>query len=87
MFKNVLVYRISPGWKQSVQSMEKGLQAARFVPCDKSAERSFGWAEPRGQAHGPLVEAVGGSVVLDETYRGGARFVVELPVASSLGLS
>lgn len=64
MFKNVLVYRISPGWKQSVQSMEKGLQAARFVPCDKSAERSFGWAEPRGQAHGPLVEAVGGQCIL-----------------------
>jgi signal transduction histidine kinase len=29
-----------------------------------------------------LVEAVGGSVVLDETYRGGARFLVELPIAA-----
>lgn len=64
MFKNVLVYRISPGWKQSVQSMEAGLQTARFVPCGKSAERSFGWTEPRGQAHGPLVEAVGGQCIL-----------------------
>jgi len=29
-----------------------------------------------------LVEAVGGSVVLDESYRNGARFVVELPVVT-----
>lgn len=64
MFKNVLVYRIVPGWKQSAQSMEKGLQAAPFVPCDKSAERSFGWVEPRGQAHGPLLEAVAGQLIL-----------------------
>jgi signal transduction histidine kinase len=28
-----------------------------------------------------LVEAVGGTIVLDESYLEGARFVVELPVA------
>ncbi len=44
--------------------MEAGLQAARFVPCDASMERSFGWVEPRGQAHGPLLEVVGGQRIL-----------------------
>lgn len=40
------------------------MQAARFVPCDASMERSFGWVEPRGQAHGPLLEVVGGQRIL-----------------------
>ena len=64
MFKNLLMYRITPGWKQSAESMEAGLQAARFVPCDASMERSMGWVEPRGQAHGPLLEVVGGQRIL-----------------------
>jgi recombination associated protein RdgC len=64
VFKNLLVYRITPGWKQSAETMEAGLQAARFVPCDMSAERSFGWVEPRGQEHGPLLEVVSGQCIL-----------------------
>ena len=64
MFKNLLVYRITPGWKQAADAMEAGLQAARFVPCGASVERSFGWVEPRGQDHGPLVEVVGGQRIL-----------------------
>ena len=64
LFKNILVYRITPAWQQSMDSMEAGLQAARFVPCGASMERSMGWVEPRGQAHGPLVESVGGQTIL-----------------------
>jgi recombination associated protein RdgC len=64
VFKNLLVYRITPAWEQSAERMEAGLQAARFVPCDASMERSFGWVEPRGQAHGPLLEVVGGQRIL-----------------------
>ncbi len=64
MFKNVIVYRIGPGWSASVAQMEQGLQAARFVECGASQEKSLGWIEPRGEAHGPLVEAVGGQLML-----------------------
>lgn len=64
MFKNVIVYRIGPGWSASVAQMEQGLQAARFVECGASQEKSLGWVEPRGEAHGPLVEAVGGQLML-----------------------
>ena len=64
MFKNVIVYRIGPGWSASVAQMEAGLQSARFVECAASQEKSLGWVEPRGEALGPLVEAVGGQLML-----------------------
>jgi recombination associated protein RdgC len=44
--------------------MEEGLDGARFVACGASQEKSIGWTEPRGEAHGPLVESVGGQLIL-----------------------
>lgn len=64
MFKNVIMYRVGPGWSASIAQMEEGLDGARFVPCGASQEKSIGWVEPRGEAHGPLVEAVGGQLIL-----------------------
>jgi recombination associated protein RdgC len=64
VFKNVIVYRIGPGWSASVAQMEDGLEGARFVACGASQEKSMGWVEPRGEAHGPLVESVGGQLIL-----------------------
>ncbi|OOG53390.1 recombination-associated protein RdgC [Polaromonas sp. C04] len=64
MFKNVIVYRIGPGWSLPVAQMEAALEPARFVACGASQEQSAGWVEPRGEAHGPLVEAVGGQLLL-----------------------
>ena len=64
MFKNIIVYRIGAGWSATVAQMEKGLEADRFVECGASQEKSVGWVEPRGEAHGPLVEAVGGQLIL-----------------------
>ncbi|QDL39905.1 recombination-associated protein RdgC [Rhodoferax sediminis] len=64
MFKNVIVYRIGPGWSAQVAQMEAALEPARFVACGASQEQSAGWVEPRGEAHGPLVEAVGGQLLL-----------------------
>lgn len=64
VFKNVIMYRVGPGWSASVAQMEEGLDGARFVPCGASQEKSIGWVEPRGEAHGPLAEAVGGQLIL-----------------------
>ncbi len=64
MFKNVIMYRIGPGWSASVAQIEDSLDSARFVPCGASQEKSIGWVEPRGEAHGPLVESVGGQLIL-----------------------
>lgn len=64
MFKNVTIYRIAPGWDATLESMEAALDAARFVPCSASQDKSVGWAEPRGEEHGPLVESVNGQRIL-----------------------
>jgi recombination associated protein RdgC len=64
VFKNVIVYRIGPGWSASVAQVEDSLEGARFVACGASQEKSMGWVEPRGEAHGPLVESVGGQLIL-----------------------
>ena len=64
MFKNVMVYAISPAWAQTLASMESGLDKVRFVECGLSQEKSIGWTEPRGEANGPLVESVGGQLIL-----------------------
>jgi recombination associated protein RdgC len=64
VFKNVMVYRIGEGWSPSLEQMEQALDAERFVPCGASQEKAIGWVEPRGEAHGPLVEAVSGQRML-----------------------
>jgi recombination associated protein RdgC len=64
VFKNVIVYRLGADWSATLAQVESALDSARFVECGPSQERSIGWIEPRGEAHGPLVEAVGGQWIL-----------------------
>ncbi len=64
MFKNLIVYRIGADWSSTSAQVERGLAQARFVECGATQEKSTGWGEPRGEAHGPLVEAVGGQWML-----------------------
>ncbi|MEN9904779.1 MAG: hypothetical protein RLZZ555_1344, partial [Pseudomonadota bacterium] len=64
MFKNVMVYRIAPGWAMEVEAMEAALAKMPFEPCGATQAESFGWAPPRGQAHGALVELVAGQRIL-----------------------
>ncbi len=60
MFKNLTVYRIGPAWAASSAELEAGLDKMTFVPCGATQPLSAGWAPPRGKAHGPLLESVGG---------------------------
>lgn len=64
MFKNLTLYRIAPGWNPTPEAMEKALDSQRFVPCSATQDLSIGWVEPRGEAHGPLVEAIAGQRIL-----------------------
>ncbi|MFT4243430.1 MAG: recombination-associated protein RdgC [Acidovorax sp.] len=64
MFKNMIVYRIAPGWQVDLAQVEEALSKAPFVECGATQEKSVGWVPPRGEAHGPLVESVGGQWVL-----------------------
>ena len=64
MFKNVMAYRIGADWTISLTQLEQALDTCRFVECSPSQDKSVGWTEPRGQAHGPLVESVAGQWIL-----------------------
>lgn len=64
MFKNLTIYRLVSGWEMDANSLEDALSAAKFAECGASQEKSVGWIEPRGHAHGPMVEVVGGQWLL-----------------------
>ena len=72
MFKNMIVYRIAPGWQVDLAQVEDALTKAPFAECGATQEKSVGWVPPRGEAHGPLAESVGGQWVL--------RFMTEAKV-------
>jgi recombination associated protein RdgC len=64
MFKNIMLYRTVSPWTATPAALESALQDARFVACSGSQEKSVGWVEPRGVAHGPLLEVVSGQWIL-----------------------
>ncbi len=59
-----MVYRIAPDWAMEVEAMEEALAKLPFQPCGATQPESYGWAPPRGQAHGALVELVAGQRIL-----------------------
>lgn len=59
-----MIYRLVSGWPSTAEPLEAALQDALFVECGATQEKSVGWVEPRGHAHGPLVEVVGGQWLL-----------------------
>lgn len=63
MFKNVMVYRLGTG-ALPLEQAEAAAAAARFTECSATQDKSVGWVEPRGQAHGPLIESVQGHWIL-----------------------
>ena len=64
VFKNLIVFRLLPEWQADPIAAEEALQAARFTPCGASQPSSAGFVEPRGDAHGPLLELVAGQWLL-----------------------
>jgi recombination associated protein RdgC len=60
VFKNVTAYRIGPNWVATASEIETALATARFTECSPGQDKSVGWIEPRGIAHGPLLENIGG---------------------------
>jgi recombination associated protein RdgC len=64
MFKNALIYHIENWTAPTLALIEERLGAARFVECGASQPESVGWVEPRGKAHGQLIESVAGQWLL-----------------------
>ncbi|HOK11828.1 MAG TPA: recombination-associated protein RdgC, partial [Ottowia sp.] len=69
MFKNLMLYRLGPGWPASAAQLEEALAREPFAECGATQQKSTGWVPPRGQDHGALVEAVDGQWI--------ARFAIE----------
>ena len=72
MFKNLIVYRIAPGWQADLTQVEEALAKSPFMECGATQEQSLGWVPPRGEQHGAMAESVGGQWIL--------RFMVESKV-------
>lgn len=64
MFKNLILYRISPEWQTHVLAMAEALHAEPFVPCGPTQPVSAGWVPPRGEPGAPLIELVDGQWLL-----------------------
>lgn len=60
MFKNLIAYRISPLWPADLAAIEAALAKSPFIECGATQQKSAGWVPPRGEAHGALVESIGG---------------------------
>lgn len=59
MIKNAIIYCIG-GQAVTLAELEAALQKAPFIECGATQEKSMGWVPPRGEAHGALVESIGG---------------------------
>ncbi len=64
MFKNIILYRIADEWKGELADIDAGLKSMLFQPCGATQDQAMGWAPPRGEAHGALVESVAGQWIL-----------------------
>jgi recombination associated protein RdgC len=60
MFKNIIICRIAPTWAPDLQAAEEALEKAPFMECSATQEKSCGWVPPRGEAHGAMLESIGG---------------------------
>ena len=71
MIKHGIIYRITTA-APFIGHIEDACEANPFMECGLTQERSWGWVPPRGEAHGAMVESIGGQWVL--------RFMVESKV-------
>ena len=65
MFKNLCIYRLGPAGAPALSALQAGLDKARFAPCLPTQALSVGWTPPRGDPHGPLVEAIAGQWLME----------------------
>lgn len=62
MFKTLTLYRFDASSNLAIE--EERLKANEFAACGTTQAESHGWVPPRGIAHGPLLENVGGEYLL-----------------------
>jgi recombination associated protein RdgC len=59
-FKNIQLFRLSPGFQSSAEELNEKLQALQIQPCGKTQPFRFGWASPFDKNNPLLVHAGNG---------------------------
>lgn len=73
MFKHLILYRIANQLaSDDLININDSLAKTQFLECGATQEKSIGWAPPRGEANGALLESIGGQWIL--------RFFIESKV-------
>ncbi|MFM2069174.1 MAG: exonuclease [Pseudomonadota bacterium] len=62
MFRNLLIYKLAPGWQPDFAALDAALADVPFTECGSTQPVSMGWVAPRGTAHGAVVELVAGQL-------------------------
>ncbi|MEY4750068.1 MAG: exonuclease [Pseudomonadota bacterium] len=62
MFRNLLIYKLAPGWTADFSALDAALSAVPFTECGSTQPVSMGFVAPRGLAHGAVVESVAGQL-------------------------
>ena len=62
-FKNILVYRFTKPFSETVESLEAALAEKAFTPCGSQELSSYGWAAPLGQ-HGDMFTHVANGYIM-----------------------
>lgn len=64
LFKNLIVYRFANVDKlPELPALEQALAHKGFEPCTPTQEHSAGFVSPRDDAHGPVIESIGGELI------------------------
>lgn len=64
MFKNASIYTVKLPQPMLVKTLDDAMQSQAFEPIGTHQELSYGWVPPRGHEHGPLVEYIGGQLIM-----------------------
>jgi len=65
MFKSPTCLRVADTWDHpGVPALDEQLSRRVFLPCGPTGRLRAGWVPPRGAAHGPLAEIVGGPLLM-----------------------
>ena len=65
MFKSASIFKITlPPLPVPTIEIEAAALGSPFEPCGPTQDRSVGWVTPRGHEHGPLVETIGGQLIM-----------------------
>lgn len=64
MFKNATLFTIQLPQPLLVFKFDHAIEAQQFSTCGATQAQSFGWAPPRGEDHGAMVESIAGHLIM-----------------------